>query len=30
MPVGGNDRVAVELDIVNGQMNVVFETKPKT
>ena len=29
MPVGGNDRAAVELDVVGRQMSVVVEIKSK-
>ena len=29
MPVGGHDRAAVKLDVIDRQMNVVFEIKPK-
>ena len=30
MPVGGNDRAAVELDVVGRQMRVVVEIESKT
>ena len=30
MPVGGNDRVTVELDLVGRQMSVMVEIKSKT